>query len=207
MYLRVKAPEGEVKITAPLDMPSEKIEAFLLSKRDWIEKKRISIQSMSNSEAYRYQSGEIHSLFGKNYILDVSCGPGQRSAAEQDGRLILKIHENDDFRRREKLLYDYYRQRLKNAIEQLAPHCEATTGVSAREWRIKDMKTRWGTCNIQDKRVWINLQLARKPLECLEYIMIHELVHLLERGHNKIFWGYMDLFYPNWRQARTRLGT
>ena len=99
------------------------------------------------------------------------------------------------------------RKRLEKILPQVIQECEQKTGVHAEEWRLRDMKTRWGNCNVQKKRIWLNVWLGEYPRECLEYVVTHELVHLLERGHNKIFYGYMDAFYPQWKNVKTRLNS
>lgn len=102
---------------------------------------------------------------------------------------------------------DWYRRNIKKEIPQLLEKWQKIIGVTASDWGVKNMKTRWGTCNIEDKRIWLNLQLVKKPFECLEYVMVHELVHLLEKNHNKIFISYMDEFLPNWRKIKEELNS
>lgn len=99
------------------------------------------------------------------------------------------------------------RMRLEKILPRVIQECEQKVGVHAEEWRLRDMKTRWGTCNVEKKRIWLNVWLAEYPEECLEYVVTHELVHLLERGHNGIFYGYMDVFYPWWKDVKTRLNS
>lgn len=99
------------------------------------------------------------------------------------------------------------RKRLEEMLPHVIDKCEQKVGVHANEWRLRDMKTRWGTCNVEKKRIWLNVWLAEYPPECLEYVVTHELVHLLERGHNRIFYGYMDTFYPEWKNVKSRLNS
>lgn len=119
--------------------------------------------------------------------------------------MVLQAGQESTSAQREHLLNEWYREQMKQVIPDLLRKCENIVGVQAKEWRIKNMRTKWGTCNIQKKRIWLNLQLVKKSPECLEYIIVHELVHLLERNHNKRFYGYMDCFYPNWRKVRESL--
>lgn len=98
-----------------------------------------------------------------------------------------------------------YKKKLLEVLPQVIQKCERITGLHALEWKLRDMKTRWGSCNIQKKRIWLNIQLAAYPRECLEYVVIHELVHLLVTGHGKEFWAYMDCFFPEWRRVRKEL--
>ena len=106
---------------------------------------------------------------------------------------------------RKKLLTEWYRQQMQQAVPEVLARCEARMGLHANEWRIRDMKTRWGTCNIRERRIWLSLHLAKYPPQCLEGVITHELVHLLERGHNKRFYHFMDLFYPDWRTVKKML--
>lgn len=99
------------------------------------------------------------------------------------------------------------RKRLEEILPQIIEACEQRVGVHAQEWRLRDMKTRWGTCNVEKRRIWLNVWLGEYPRECLEYVVTHELIHFLERGHNRIFYGYMDAFYPQWKSAKTRLNS
>ena len=98
-----------------------------------------------------------------------------------------------------------YKKKLLEVLPQVIQKCERITGLHALEWKLRDMKTRWGSCNIQKKRIWLNIQLAAYPRECLEYVVTHELVHLLVPGHGKEFWAYMDRFFPEWRRVRKEL--
>lgn len=98
-----------------------------------------------------------------------------------------------------------YKKKLLEVLPQVIRKCERITGLHALEWKLRDMKTRWGSCNIQKKRIWLNIQLAAYPRECLEYVVTHELVHLLVPGHGKEFWAYMDRFFPEWRRVRKEL--
>lgn len=106
---------------------------------------------------------------------------------------------------RENVLNEWYREQMKQAVPNVLQKCENITGVQAKEWYVKNMRTKWGTCNIEKKRIWLNLQLVKKTPECLEYVIIHELVHLLERNHNERFCDYMDRFCPNWRIIKENL--
>ena len=98
-----------------------------------------------------------------------------------------------------------YKKKLLEVLPQVIRKCERITGLHALEWKLRDMKTRWGSCNIQKKRIWLNIQLAAYPRECLEYVVTHELVHLLVPGHGKEFWAYMDRFFPEWKRVRKEL--
>ena len=116
--------------------------------------------------------------------------------------LILQMRPESTPEQRERVLNDWYRKQLKSKLPEVIQKCEQVVGVHASEWKVKNMRTKWGTCNIDRKRIWINLQLAKKTPECLAYVVTHELVHLLERNHNEQFQKYMDAFFPEWRVVK-----
>ena len=119
--------------------------------------------------------------------------------------LHLHVRPGASAGERQRALSNWYRQELKALIPPLLARWQPVLGVQAAEWGVRSMKTRWGSCNIRARRIWLSLELARKPVECLEYVVVHELVHLLERGHNQRFYAYLDRFLPTWRLARTAL--
>lgn len=201
IYLRITPPNGEIKVSAPMRMPYERICSFIEMKRPWIEKHRQVVLDRVINRRYEYVSGEVHYLWGCGYVLQVihSVNFGVCISNEQ---ILLFVDKKSTAEERKAVLYKWYRQKLREKIASVFADCEAIVGVRASEWRIKDMKTRWGTCNIQAQRVWINLQLVRKPSTCLRYVIIHELTHLLEKYHNARFKAYMDEFMPDWREVK-----
>lgn len=120
-------------------------------------------------------------------------------------RLVLRVRPESTPEQRERVLNDWYRDQLKEKLPAVVRRCEKIVGVQAFEWKVKNMRTKWGTCNIDKKRIWLNLQLAKKTPECLAYVVTHELVHLLERNHNEQFQKYMDSFFPDWRVVKSAL--
>lgn len=204
MYIRVTPPEGEVKITAPIEVSDDCIRKFALSKITWIKKQREVCKKVSPKTDREFVTGESCYLWGRKYILDVQDTDYGSRVFLWGENLVLRIGKSTK-EEREQALNDWYRRELNRAVPDVLKRCEKIVGVSAKEWRIKNMRTRWGTCNVAKKRIWLSLQLAKKPPECLEYVVVHELVHLLERNHNEVFYGYMDEFYPGWREVKRRL--
>lgn len=203
MYIRVFPPDGRVKITAPLRTPDETIRGFLASHAAWAEKQREKLAGRPETE-HTYETGEMCFLWGRQYRLAVVTG--SRNTVRAEGpNIILQVREGGTPEERAQIMARFYRGELSRAVPPVLEQYERMTGVHASEWRIRDMKTRWGTCNTAKKRVWLNLKLAQKPPECLEYVIAHELAHLLEHSHNAVFWAYMDKFYPDWRAVRARL--
>ncbi|HWQ58111.1 MAG TPA: SprT family zinc-dependent metalloprotease [Clostridia bacterium] len=204
MYIRVHAPDGQVKITAPLNVSDEAIRAFASSRTAWINKQLHRIAAQAERAEPSYITGEYCDIWGARYLLEIVTG--KRGGARLEGQsVLLSAREDSTPQQRAKTLEGLYRALLSEAVPPLIERYESLAGVRAAGWRIRNMKSRWGSCGIPSRRICLNLQLAKKPPECLEYVIVHELVHLLERGHNARFWAYMDRFYPNWRAVRAAL--
>lgn len=202
----IRPPDGRVLATAPLLMPETAIRAFLSEKLSWIRRHRESIRAREPRAAADMESGDTVFWLGRPYRLSVrerGRGIGARIAGPDS--LELYAPPGADAARRRKILDGWYRDRLKELIPPLAAKWEAALGVRAAEWGVKRMKTRWGTCNIRARRIWLNLELATRPAECLEYVAAHELAHLIERNHNARFHGILDRVLPDWRKARAAL--
>lgn len=146
-------------------------------------------------------------MWGKPYRLQVIYEGKQRKIVRTPTKIIMTVPEGTSIDSREKLFIEWYRQELKRVLESVVSQCEKKTGVHANEFRVKNMRTRWGTCNIDKRRIWINLQLAKKPAECLEYVVIHELVHLLEKNHTHRFRALVEEYCPTWQEAKKLLST
>ncbi len=205
MYLRIYPPDGKVVISAPHFITVKAIRSFAERKVGWIKKQQ---QRSKNSIRYvpkNFLSGEVHTVFGKEAILDVNLSDKRRGVIYKDGVIHLYTGFNSSADQREKLVNDWYRNILKDSIPQYIIKWETEMKVSVADFRIKKMKTRWGTCNNRDKRIWINTELAKMPPYLLEYIVVHEMTHLIEPSHNKRFRSLMDQFLPNWRSLRKEL--
>jgi predicted metal-dependent hydrolase len=151
-------------------------------------------------------SGEVHTLWGQRCRLEVIERAGRHEVKFRgSGQLCMYVRPGTTRANRKKVLTEFYRAEMKARLPGMIAKWENVMGVQVAEWGVKQMKTRWGSCNVKARRVWLNLELAKRPPECLEYILVHEMVHLLERGHNKRFYGYMDKFMPGWREYRERL--
>lgn len=204
MYLRVSGHDGRVSISAPLRMKNEEIIKFVTNKIQWIEKQKRKFENSNIQYKYDYVDGEIHYLWGKPYVLRIVTGSKCRTDIIDDS-LILTIKNDCTAEQREKLLTEWYRRQLKDKLPVLFDKWEKIIGVHAESVSIRNMKSRWGSCNTRDKRISINLQFAKRPIMCLEYVVVHELVHLLEASHNHIFKGYMDKYLPEWRGIKRTL--
>ena len=153
-------------------------------------------------------NGECHYLWGKKYRLQLTKANGKYTVKPtSNNRLTLAVAENTTTDNKLKHLNQFYRQELQQTLIKLLPRWQKKLEVEANSINIKKMKTKWGSCNIEAKRIWLNLELAKKPMECLEYILVHEMVHLLERHHNDRFRSLMDKHLPDWRERRDLLNS
>lgn len=198
MYLRVLPPDGQIHISAPLKMSDSYIENFIMQKNTWLVEMQNQFKNKPIYMKNKYIDGEEILLWGKKYILQISFDSKNNVIINND-KVILSIKENSSSEKKEAIVNKWYRDILKKAIPKILEKCQNTCGVKCYEWRIKDMKTKWGTCNIPKRRIWINLQLAKYPPECLEYIITHELVHFYVRKHDSSFKKLMDTYCPDWR--------
>lgn len=183
-----------MRISAPLKTKDIAIKRFVLSKMSWIKKHQKRFEHQEAVLENKYISGETQRFFGNVYELNVIHIEKTPSDVEiRDGRYMdLYVKEETTKEQRAKIIKEWKRKELKRLIPPYIKKWEKVMGVEVEEFGVKQMKTRWGTCNVVARRIWINLELAQKPLSCLEYIVVHEMVHLLERKHNEKFKAYMD---------------
>ena len=206
VHLSVHPPAGRVRLAAPENMDEEAIRLFAISKLSWIKKQRKEFDTQERQSVREFLSGESHYFMGTRYLLNViESSEKQRVELRNKKYMDLYVRPGHTKGKRERIVSQWYREELKRLIPEYIEKWEGTIGVTVNEWGVKLMKTKWGTCNERDKRIWINLELAKKNPRCLEYIIVHEMVHLLERHHNDRFKAYMDEFLPNWKSIRDEL--
>ncbi len=202
MYLRVHPPKGQVRITAPLRMSEEEIRRFVLSKLEWIHAQQQNVIDRQLEEDIDYTDGDTLPFWGEDYRLQLLEKTGSGKIEIEAGLIKLTVKPGATREQRKKMLDKLYKEALMKEIPPLMEKWEKQIGVKASGFSIRDMKTRWGTCNIRTKKICLSLQLAKKEPKCLEYVIVHELVHLLEQSHNHIFKGYLDHYLPGWRQIK-----
>ncbi|OJW08882.1 MAG: metal-dependent hydrolase [Planctomycetales bacterium 71-10] len=205
VHLSVLPPSGRVTISAPRRMRLDAIRVFAVSKLDWIKRQRIKIQSQEREPEREYVDRESHYVWGKRHLLRVLERPGPSGVRLEQGRLILEIRPGLDARRREALVETWCREELRREARPIVAAWEKRLGVELARFDVRRMKTRWGSCNPRRGSILLNTDLARKPRECLEYIVVHELTHLIEPTHNARFVALMDRHLPSWRSARKTL--
>jgi predicted metal-dependent hydrolase len=202
LYLRVLPPEGSIAVSAPLGTSDAEIGRFVTGRLGWIERQRDRI---SAHRAAEYRCGDTVYYFGKRLRLQVVERTGRPKAEKSGDTLTLSVKPDADPATRKRTLDAWYRKELVEAAGAVLPSCERTVGKRAGELKIRDMKTRWGTCNVKSGAITINLRLAEKSAECLRYVLTHELCHLYEPDHGERFWKRMDEYYPDWKRVRKLL--
>lgn len=206
LHLAVYPPLGRVRVAAPLRVSDEAVRLAVISRLSWIKKQKSKFTSQARQSEREYVSGESHYFQGRRYRLNVIYQAGAaRVSIRNKSTITLYVREGSDKAQRERVLLAWYRHQLKELIPSLVGQWEPVIGVQVKDWRVKQMKTKWGTCNIKAGRIWLNLELAKKSSQCLEYIIVHEMVHLLERHHNDHFAELMNKFMPQWRLYREEL--
>jgi predicted metal-dependent hydrolase len=208
IYLRVYQPHGRVQVSAPKSASDAEVRSVVVERVDWIKRQQARIAANPRPTKPRIATGETHYFLGQAHRLEVIDHTGRsRVLRTDDGRLELHIKSRSSFAEREKLLECWYRRQLKAIMPSLIEKWQPLLNVRVAEWGVKRMKTKWGTCNIKARRIWLNLELIKRPAECLEYVVVHEMIHLLERYHNARFYGFMDQFLPEWRQHQHELNS
>jgi predicted metal-dependent hydrolase len=207
VHLSILPPHGKVRIAAPLHLNEETIRLYAISKLSWIKKQQKKIRSQERESKREFVNKETHYFQGRKYLLRVFIEIENKPARVELNKKYLDIHirPNTSTKQRQIILNEWYRNEMKVLISKYIKKWEKVMPVKVRDFGIRRMKTKWGTCNIEAKRIWINLELAKKPLQCLEYIVVHEMVHLLERKHNDRFMAYLDKFMPRWKTYKEEL--
>jgi predicted metal-dependent hydrolase len=205
IHLSVYPPTGRVRISAPLRMDLETIRIFAISKLGWIKKQQTKLRNQKREAPREYTTRESHYFLGKRYLLKIFETDSKPSVAIKHETLLLQVKSGTTPGQKQLVLQEWYREQLKDFVSKYIDKWEEKMDVKVAEFGIKKMKTKWGSCNREAKRIWINLELAKKPLDCLEYIVVHEMVHLLERKHNDRFIAYMNKFLPQWRHFKEEL--
>jgi predicted metal-dependent hydrolase len=206
-YLRVDRTQGRVRMSAPRGASDDEVKSVIQQRIEWIKRQQAKVATQPPSSRLRYVSGETHFFLGRPHRLEVVEHVGRGTTVDcTASSLVLHVRRRSRREERERALGEWYRGELKALIPPLIDKWQPAMRVQVAEWCVKRMRTRWGTCNIRARRIWLNLELAKHPAECLEYVVVHEMVHLLERYHNARFKTLMNTFLPDWRERKRTLG-
>ena len=205
MHLYVKPPYGHVEVSAPRHMTDESIVMFVRTRVGWIKKQQEKFRVQPRQAEREYVSGETLYVWGKQYFLQVEYSNRGNSLELSGDKAILTVRKESSSQQRENYVNEWYRELLKAEIEKRLPKWENLSGLHCSGWQTKYMTTKWGTCNTKTRKIWINLQLAKKPYECLDYVLLHELAHLRVKDHSAEFIAILDEFMPYWREIKKEL--
>ena len=205
VHLSVHPPAGRVKISAPLRMDLDTIRLFAISKLGWIKKQKHKVTAQERESPREYIERESHYVWGKRYLLKVVEQDSPPKIELRHSRMVLQVRPGTSTERRREIVAEWYRTQLKAAAKPLIEKWEPVMGVKVDRVFVQRMKTKWGGCSRDSANIRLNTELAKKPRECLEYIVVHELAHLVEPTHNSRFIGVMDKLMPNWRFHRQQL--
>lgn len=206
LHLGVYPPNGRVRVATPWLVSDEAVRLAVIEKLGWINRQKAKLKEQSRQSQREMVNGESHYFMGRRYRLQVHEQPGPSKVTVR-GHTTLHFHVDPgaSTEKRGQLLQGWYRKRLKEMIPSLIEKWQERLGVQVAAWGIRKMKTKWGSCNVEKRSILINLELAKKPPQCLEYIVVHELVHLLERKHSDRFQSLMDYHLPVWRLTKDEL--
>jgi len=206
IHLAVYPPTGRVRIAAPLRVNEEAVRLFAISKLGWIKRQQRNFEGQERTSPREYKNRESHYFQGRRYLLNVLEADAPPKVVLRSKTYIdLYVRPGTPTAKRHEIMNEWYRKELKKMIPELIKKWEKRINLKVDEWQVKLMKTKWGSCNIEKSRIWLNLELAKKPIHCLEYIIVHEMLHLLERHHNEKFLSYLDTYLPNWKKIKAEL--
>lgn len=206
LHLNVLPPVGKVRVTAPLNMNDDAIRTFLATRISWIKKMQAKFKGQERQTPREYVSGETYYYFGKKYKLEV-IETETTPIVEIKGKtkILLSIRPKTTVLKREEIMQNWYRDELRKFLDKAIDKWEKKIGVKTDRWGIRRMKTRWGTCNHKQNNIWLNLELAKKPESCIEYVVLHELLHLIEEKHSEIFTVLLNKYMPKWKSEKEEL--
>ncbi len=206
LHLSILPPDGKIRVTSPLQMKDDAIRTLIATRIPWIRKQKATFEAQERQTPRKYVSGESHYFFGKRYRLEVVYeDKPSRVIVKGKSKIILQLRVNSTGEKREEVMMGWHRKELGIVADEMILKWQEKIGVQVGIWRIKKMKTRWGTCNQKARRICLNLELAQKPIACIEYVIVHELLHLIEKKHNKRFTDLITKHLPKWRSAKEEL--
>ena len=206
IHLGVYPPDGKIRASIPLKTSDETLRLFLISKTSWIKKQQVKFLQQERQSKREYVSGESHYLFGNRYRLNViDTNESPKIKIHKKTHLNLYVKSNTSLQQKEKLFERFYRLELEKIIPKLLKKWGKKVGVDVNQVKIRKMKTKWGTCDAKKKQILLNLEMAKKPPHCIDYVFVHELVHMIERNHTDRFIELLESAYPKWKKSKQEL--
>jgi len=208
LHLAVYPPNGHVRVAVPEHVTDENVRLAVISKLSWIRKQQRDFNNQQRQSKRLFVSGECHYVFGRAYHFEFIKHTGKHEIKQyQSGKLKMFVRKNTSIENKQKLIDAWYRSELKNKIIELVEKWQPRIGKQVEDFSIRKMKTKWGSCNSATKTIILNSELAKKPLNCLEYIFVHEMIHLHERNHNQRFKELLEKHLPNWQLLKKQLNS
>jgi predicted metal-dependent hydrolase len=205
VHLRVHPPLGRVTLSAPENMDKEHLRVYVSTKLGWIRREKKKITAQKREPDYLYITNESHYFFGKRYLLKITQSDKQSKVVLHHSMIEILVPKTEDKTFIKNKLYQWYRKQLRLFLNEKIAFYKKEMNVSPESFGIRKVKTKWGSCNDAARTLWFNIELAKKPKNCIEYIVVHELVHLKERNHNKNFILLMNKYMPNWQLRKKEL--
>ena len=207
VHLSVYPPTGRVRISAPTRMKLDTVRVFAIAKLNWIKEHQHKLRKQERETPREYLDRESHYLWGKRYLLKISESDEAPSVEVKGKHLVLRVRPGADEQKKRDLVEEWYRDQVKEAVPAMIAKWEHRMGVKVARVFVQRMKTKWGSCNSRSHSIRLNTDLAKKPLECVEYVVVHEMAHLIVRNHNDRFRSVMDECLPTWRQLQQMLNS
>lgn len=205
LHLGVYPPDGKIRVAAPLRVNNETVRLAVISKLAWIKQQQAKFQNQPRQSEREMVTNESHDFLGKRYRLRIVPTDGKPQVMRQWLFLVLYVKPNTTQKQRQKILQTWHRQELKRLIGELLKTWQPRLNLYVAQWGVRRMKTRWGSCYPTAQRIWLNLELVKKPVHCIEYVLVHELVHLRYRKHDHHFYDLLTQVMPQWQRYRDEL--
>ena len=205
-HISIHPPEGHLRIAVPYNISEEAVRLAIISKLNWIKEKQKSFKDQLRQSEREYITGESHYFLGRRYLLDLNYTDNEPNVIiKNNHRLNLLTSQDATKEQRELIMTKWYKDEMNKLLIPLVDKWQNKIGIDIDSYNIRKMKTKWGSCNHDQKRILLNLELVKKPVHCLEYVLVHEMIHFLENTHNTVFVFYMDKFLPQWRTIKKEL--
>lgn len=205
VHLSVHPPDGRVSLAAPLNTRLEVARAYAISKLPWIRQQQTQLLNQEREQPRQFVKRESHYLWGRLYLLDIQTTEGKNYVTHDHKRICLHIKSGSNKDKKAELLYEWQKSLLHAYIQQTIPKWETILGVKVNAYFVQKMKTRWGSCNHKEGNIRLNTELVKKPKDLVEYVIVHEMIHLIEPTHSDKFVALLNQYYPTWRESRLEL--
>ncbi len=205
VHLTVHPPNGHITLAAPIGTRTDVARAYAISRLDWIRKQQAQLASQNRETKRQFITRESHYLWGKRYLLDIQFKEQKPGVTLDHRKIYLQIRPGSSRQKRCEIMHEWHKTQLHREIPPLLRKWEKKMGVSVAAYFLQRMKTKWGSCNHKAGNLRLNTELVKKPKDLLEYIIVHEMIHLIEATHSERFFALLTKHYPRWQEARAEL--